>query len=442
MQGKNLSEICSTVMNFFNKRVKELDKTVKFVKRKSKLGAQVFAEVLISGCLSDPTISLERLCKLIKERGIKISKQGLHQRFNREASTLMENLFIDSLQQFQTEKRVMIDLLKPFSTVQLRDSSGISLPASLKNLYKGCGGSASEAGLKIQVLYDYVQGQVDEVTMTEGCRSDQGFEGHLNKIEKGTLYLQDLGYFKLKTFVTIQANEAYFISRYLYPSKLLDKNDEALDLLGELRKAEFYFAKKVRLSEKEKIEIRLIAHRLPDKEVQARIRKLKRSLEKKGKMPTQATLELAHWSLYITNVPDTMLKDEQIHWVYSLRWQIELFFKLCKSEAGIDKVSGKRSDRIVCEIYAKLICVVTLLYVCFPIRWHENQELSFYKAYKALKLRACDFFKALKSSYRLMEFIKTFLSDLEDFSLKDKYRKKRRLTYQKLMDTTGQEVLV
>lgn len=127
--------------------------------------------------------------------------------------------------------------------------------------------------------------------------------------------------------------------------------------------------------------------------------------------------------------------------VYSLRWQIELFFKLCKSEAGIDKISGKKPDRILCEIYAKLICIVTLLYLCFPMRWHENQELSFYKAYKELKLRAGDFFKALKSLYRLIEFIKTFFSDLKDFALKDKYRRKRRLAYQKLMDTTGQEVL-
>jgi hypothetical protein len=35
------------------------------------------------------------------------------------------------------------------------------------------------------------------------------------------------------------------------------------------------------------------------------------------------------------------------------------------------------------------------------------------------------------SPYRLVVFITKFYSDLKDFSLKDKYRKKRRLTYQK-----------
>src|SRR5258708_6862659 len=106
--------------------------------------------------------------------------------------------------------------------------------------------------------------------------------------------------------------------------------------------------------------------------------------------------------------------------VYTLRWQIELFFKVCKSEAGIDKISSKKTDRVMCEIYAKLICVVTLMYLCFPVRWCNTQELSLCKAYKMLRVKAFDFFKALKSPYRFSMFIKAFLSDLSNFALKDK----------------------
>jgi hypothetical protein len=442
MQGKNISKICSAVMNFFNKTVVEVDKTVKFVKRKSKLGASLFAEVLIAGCLSDPTISLERLCRLIKERGVKITKQGLYKRFNAEATLLMENLFRESLKKFKTEKKDVLELLKPFSSVKILDSTGVELPSYLKNVFKGYGGSASEAGLKLQVLFDYAEGQVNAVTITEGCRSDQGFDGYLNGIEKGSLYLQDLGYFKLRFFEQSRDKKAYFVSRYSFPTTILNEENESIDLLKELRKADSFFAKKVWLGKKERIEVRLIAFRLTDEQAEKRVRKIKEKAQKRGKSSTQETLELAKWSIYITNVPEDVLNDEQIHLVYSLRWQIELLFKLCKSEAGIDKVSGKKYDRILCELYAKLICVVTLLYLCFPIRWQENQELSLYKAYKALKLRAGDFFKSLVSSYRLIGFIKMFLSDLTDFSLKDKYRKKRRLAYQKVMDAVHQEVLV
>ena len=443
MPGKTLSKICGSVMTFFNKTVEQIDQSVRFVKRKSKVSAQVFVQALVGGCLSDPTISLEGLCKLRKGRGITITKEGLHERFNTEATALMQKLFQESLKQFNTTNHNVIDLLKPFSSVKMIDSSGISLSSNLKDIYKNYGGSASEAGLKIQVLFDYLQGQINQVTITEGRKNDQSFNDHLNQIEKNDLYLQDLGYFKLKSFGTILNKGAYFISRYLNPTAIFDEENVQINLIEALRQEGRFLSKKVWLNRgKEKIEVRLIATRLPDEEIEKRIRKLRRSAQKHGRIPTKETLELAEWSIYITNVPENMLNDEQIHIVYSLRWQIELLFKLCKSEAGIAKVSGKTLNRVLCEIYAKLICVVLLLYFCAPLRWKANQEISFKKAYKELKLRGSDFFKVLKSPYRLLEFIKLLFDDLLDFGYKDKHRKKRRLSYQKLMDSIGQEILV
>jgi hypothetical protein len=322
MLGKNLSNICNSVICFFSKTVGKVDKVVKFAKRKSKLGAQLFAEALIAGCLSDPTISLERLCKLMKQKGVKISKQGLHQRFNCEATILMQKLFTESLQQFKTDNLNIIDLLKPFASVKMIDSSGISLPSNLKDIYKGTGGKASEAGLKIQVLFDYVQGQINEATITAGCKSDQGFNDHLNKIEKGALYLQDLGYFKFKSFEAIKNKNAYFISRHLHRVIIQDEHNNPLNLMKELRSSGSFFTKQVKLGEKEKIDVRLIAFRLPDIEVEDRIRKIKRKHQNKGRTPSKETLEFAQWSIYITNVPQNILNDTQIYLVYSLRWQI------------------------------------------------------------------------------------------------------------------------
>lgn len=441
MPGNNLSKISQTVTHFLNGTVTQLDNLIKFVKRKSKLSAQAFAMTLVVGCLSDPAISLERLCRLLKERGVKISSQGLHQRFTPEATTLMEALWQESLKQFKTEKCPVIDLLKSFSTVSLADSSYLPLPENLKDLYPGYGGAGSAAGVKVQVLLDYVQGQVNHGKITIGCRNDQSYEDHLSELKKGGLYLQDLGYFKLQTFRKIQEAGAYFISRYLNPTHLRDENNEPLNLQQALQKAGLLFTKWVWLGEKNPIRVRLIAQRLPEKEVQKRIRKLKRNGVKKGRTPSAQSLALAQWSIYVTNILESTLNDKQVHLVYALRWQIELFFKLCKSQAGIDIISGKKSDRVLCEIYAKLICVVILLYLCFPMRWQDNQELSFYKAYQLWRFSAADFMRALKSPYRLMIFLKTFFMDLKAFALKDKYRKKRRLAYQTLMDSTAQEAL-
>lgn len=440
MQGQNLSKISTTVISFFNATATKIGKTVSFVKRKSKLTAKLFAECLIVGCLSDPNITLEEMRKLIKKRGVKITKQGLHQRFNSEATELMKSLFEEALQQFKAEKRHVIDLLRVFSSVIILDSSGVSLPANLKNLYEGFGGAASEAGLKIQMQLDYENGQIKDVAITGARKNDQSFKDHLNKIEKGALYLQDLGYFNTESLNTIEKAGAYFISRYLTQTKVFDQDEQQINLLKELYKAGDFFAKEVLLGRKNKVKARLIAYLLPDEEIEKRLRKLNREAQKKGRTPTQETLELARWSIFITNIAEDILNDKQVYLVYILRWQIELFFKLCKTQAGIDKIHSRKQHRVLCEIYAKLICIVTFLYLCFPVRWQKNQELSFYRAYKQLRQQCSDFFKALKSPYRLLQFLKEFLDDLKDFSLKEKPRKKRRTTYQKLMETTSQKV--
>src|SRR5438105_4536236 len=110
MQGQNLPNICNSVIRFFGTTATELGKTVKFVKRESKLTSAAFAESLIIGCLSDRNISLESMRQLLKKRDVKITTQGLHQRFNKEATALIKALFYEGIQQFKSEKSAVIDL--------------------------------------------------------------------------------------------------------------------------------------------------------------------------------------------------------------------------------------------------------------------------------------------------------------------------------------------
>ncbi len=442
MQDQKVSDICDTVMHFFKNTVTQIDKSVKFVKRKSKLGAQLFAETLVMGFLSDPKMSLEGLCRLIKKRGIKITKQAFSERFNKAASELLQGLFKEASIQFKTKNVAVIDLLKPFSTVQILDSTGVSLPDALQDRFQGFGGGASKSGIKLQVLLDYVDGQVAQAVMTEARKNDQSFNSHLTNLQKGGLYLQDLGYFSIDSLRTIDAAGAYFVTRYLSQTNVYDNKSEVIALHKKLRKAGSSLVKKVYLGRgKEKLAVRLIAHRLPDTEAEKHIKKIKKCAKKKGYKAKKETLELAKWSICITNIPETLVKDEEVYLVYSLRWQVELFFKLCKSLAGIDKIQGKTVNRILCELYAKLIGVMLLLYCCSLERWQENQEISFYKAYKYLRDFFADFFKALSSAYRLLKVLKEFLVELKEFGLKEKPRKKRKSTYQKMMAARAQEVL-
>ena len=56
-----------------------------------------------------------------------------------------------------------------------------------------------------------------------------------------------------------------------------------------------------------------------------------------------------------------------------------------KSLAGIDKISGKKSPRVISEIYAKLLTVVVLLFITKGNNNDIGHEISLRKAFNKFK---------------------------------------------------------
>ena len=89
---------------------------------------------------------------------------------------------------------------------------------------------------------------------------------------------------------------------------------------------------------------------------------------------------LLDWALFVTNVPATMLHTDHVAALYRIRWQIELVFKLCKSFCGLDYIAARRPQRILTELYARLIGVVLTYFLIAPVRLpagpNANREIS------------------------------------------------------------------
>ena len=318
-------------------------------------------------------------------------------------------------------------MLEQFSTVQLLDSSSIALPANLAKEYPASGGKGSPSGLKIQVLWNFLGANFTVLSQTSGRDPDQKFKKHLEHITKGDLLLADLGYFVLGTFQAIIDKNAYFISRFNRRVGLVNPSTgERFDLLAHLRNTS-----PDKFSETElnlwvglsvKLPVRLLAVRLPSSVVEKRRYKAKANAKKKGRTLSAEASEWLQWSIYITNVPTTMLTLSQITLIYTLRWQIELLFKLWKSEAKLDRIAGTHSNRILCEIYAKLIGMVLFQYITAPIRWQER-ELSLTKAFQAFRHYIHEFRNALSSLSDLIKVLDILIQRWKRHALKDKRRK-------------------
>ena len=409
MQGMNVTKFNEIIFNFFQKEVFEQSYESKFVQRESKLKATSFFNAMIAVCLSGSQVTLEAIVGILASQSVKISRQGLHARMNDRAVEFFKGLFKIALSQLSHKTSHFSTIDDFFSSLYIIDSTTISLPYSLKNIYKGTGGCASEAAIKLQVLFDYVQGQVKELTMTHGRDNDQSFTHYFNKVSKKALYLMDLGYFKLDSFKKIIEGKAYFISRYLLGTNLYTSEGEIIHLEDALQAAGSFYSAQALLGCSARIAVRFIAYRLPDNVVKERARKLKKDYRRRGMTPGKNKLALLAWNLFITNINQKDLSDKQIYETYALRWQIELFFKMTKSGMGIDNRNTKKAPRVLIELFAKLISIVILLFFCTQAQLQSTQTLSLNKACKRFYNHASEFISSLIDTNSLTAFSKKIL---------------------------------
>jgi hypothetical protein len=426
MLGDKITNIPRKIFNFFTIEAERLGKESGFKKRCSKLTPAAFVKALLTSCVSEH-FTLELFCSVLKEQKIIIRKQSLYERFNDYTVEFLRAMCSSCLKYFQLEKLPQLHGLESFTGLNIIDSSSVSLHSSLSNLFKGSGGAASSAALKIQLMFDYLEGQVKELTLTSGCDNDQGFTHYFNSIQEGALYLIDLGYFKLNSFKKIIEGHAFFVSRLLPGTKLFTLKKEPLDLLKTLSAGSIFFSQQVLMGAQHKIPVRLVAQRLTDECADRRRQKLKEGHRRRGIKPSQELLALQSWSIYITNTSETQINHQHIHQTYALRWQIELIFKLSKSLMHVDSINSTKSPRVIVETYGKFMTMMLLLLLCSPARCQETKELSFYKACKLFLIRLPDLLRAFNSSYRLKLFMEAFCKTLSLFAIKD-IKKKHPLT--------------
>jgi hypothetical protein len=236
-----------------------------------------------------------------------------------------------------------------------------------------------QAGMKLQISYDYLKQQVETLTAQADLEPDQSFADRLDKLPVGSLSIFDLGYCTLERLKRLMPQH-YFVTR------LLDKvhlywpgTTQPLPLVAELMKrgagvAGVVVELAVEVGQKEHLPLRLVAQSLPEAAYVKRLAKAEAACRRKGRELSPERANRLRWNLYLTNVAETVLSGVEVGLVYRLRWQIELLFKLWKSGLGLEQTQNKKLGRVWCEIYARLIGYTLLIYLSWGIGWAEDEE--------------------------------------------------------------------
>ena len=86
----------------------------------------------------------------------------------------------------------------------------------------------------------------------------------------------------------------------------------------------------------------------------------------------------------LTNVESHVLSARQVVALMRLRWQIELFWKLCKQEGKIDTWRSSKPQRILTELYAKLLGLLLEHWVTLEGCWADPRR-SLFKARQVIQ---------------------------------------------------------
>jgi hypothetical protein len=398
-----------------------------FVKRRSKVTSQHFAQVMILGCLENPKATLSSFCQVSAALGVPISEPGWHERINAEAVRFLSDLFQTAVCYFWDQNNFPAEVLRGFKGVQIVDSSLIRLPKHLAPLFPGCRAVGGEAAMKVQISWDYLRGQLNALCVTDGKTPDQRCPLPVQFATPGSLTLTDLGYFDQERFHQMTQQRAFFISR-LHPQVGLYHqvaDDLALDLshvLADQSRLEGEFEAYV--GSKRRVAVRVLYRRLPEAVAQERRRKAQANAKRRGKTCSQRHLALLDWALFITNVPAERLTLEQVMTIYRVRWQVELIFKLWKSYLKMDVMGSWRLERILCQFYSRLLGFVIFQWFAAPHRFSEHGELSWFKAFQVWQRFAYDLIMVVEEHWHDLEaLLRRIERHFQRFALKTQRQK-------------------
>ncbi|PFV51756.1 IS4 family transposase [Bacillus cereus] len=371
--------------------LEELAREIGFIKRKRKFSGSDLATICIwisQRVASDPLV---RLCsRLHAATGTLLSPEGLNKRLNTKAVLFLQHIFSLLLQQKICEQtQISNQLFSYFKRIRILDATVFQVPNALENVYPGSGGCAQKAGIKIQLEYDLHSGQFLNFQIGPGKNNDKTFGTEcLATLRPGDLCIRDLGYFSLEDLDQMDQRGTYYISRLKLNTNVYVKNPNPEYFKnGAIKKQSEYIQIDVKqilkqLQPGETFELKNAY--VGDKQLQKRRAKIAEKEKSKNRTYSEKSKLIAGLNVYVTNIPWEWVPMEQVHELYTLRWQIEIIFKTWKSLFKIDHYSTVKQERLECQLYGKLITIFLCSSTMFKMRQlllqKKKKELSEYKA--------------------------------------------------------------
>lgn len=434
--------LSGSLQTLFTETADRLGRESGLVKRARTLSGSVFALTLVFGFLDSATATLRQLQQLAATAGVRVSQQAIAQRCSEEAATFLQQMLETAVQTLVCGAPSASALLQRFPAVVVMDSTTITLPAVLRSVWRGCGGStllAAAAVLKVQLRLDLCRGAIDVFALSDGKASDQKARSQTAPLPRGAVRLSDQGFFSMAVFRAVVAAGAHFLSRPV-PGLSVQVGDAARCSLarflegcrGELVDLP------VLLGSKETLACRLIAVRAPTVVAELRRGKERAAAQREGRAVRETVLRLAAWTLVVTSLAPSQLTPSEALVLLRLRWQVERVFKRWKSAGGkVEEWRTAKPGQALCTVYAKLLACLVAQWLTAVSCW-DLADKSLDAALQTVQAWATTLLLALCQSRRQLATSLRLLGAVLCHSCRLQKRKGRPASFQLLHDPSLQ----
>lgn len=414
----SIAQVSALAQRFLVERPKALERSSGFVQRSSaKLDGPTFVQMCVLGWMHQSAASYSQLNHVLASLDIHVRNQAIDERFGAASSRLLQELLEEAAGQLVQGGQVETALFEHFAGgVFLQDGTVVSLPKELRTQWRASGGKpgVNESGVRIQARWEMRAGGLHGLWLQEARQSERQGPAQATPYPPDSLRMVDTAYLSYADMRAASRDHQFWITGVRADMLFRDQRGQWWNLTEWLESRcadEAVVDEWVYAGKREQVPVRLIAMRLPKEALERRQQRATREVERRphskgiqhcgrrpkrgpGRQPRQRAKKRQRlsarkqrqleWVLVLTNVEESVLDAQQVVALMRLRWQIELFWKLCKQEGKIDTWRSSKPQRILSELYAKLLGRLLEHWLTLQGCWADPRR-SLFKARQVLQ---------------------------------------------------------
>lgn len=373
-------------LGFTENYLNTLARKTGFIKRFRKLNGLDFLTILLFNVAKEIVSYNTMASTFLENKDKAVFKQALHKAMSKEAFLVFVDRIFNEL--LQSKLGISNNKLKSkFKRIIIQDSTIIKLPQRLFEHFSGVKNQITQvANARMQLAFDLKSNVFCLFSIDPYSFNDLLAAQNL-AIRKGYLIIRDRGYCCLAEINRILEYQADFIYRYHHGLTYYDVHTGQIVNIYKLVKNKSKLKIQLRIGKADGPIVTLLAVRVKEDIANRRREQLKKSTKR---TPSKELLQLLSWSIFFTSIEEDEIEFEEIFALYSLRWRIEIIFKVMKSHLNLDKIHNVPKHQLTFILLGKMILLVIItqfIYetVCHKIYNKTGKIISLLKLVRYLK---------------------------------------------------------